>query len=143
MKRKREKLIIGRKIDIPLDKQGECLSYDSIRQYCNAHETRGYVRPVHRNHPLNGAAQNDNVTHQVTVFKRIVFTIDMEILWFDGRLPRRLKINATKDDEKNRRLIHLYCRELAFAEGTDSTITSYGDRLTDENTSESLEGVFY
>lgn len=143
MIRRRERILIGRKIDIPLQKEGECLSYDSIRQYCDAYETRAKVDIISRSRPSNGSVNVDRATHKFTVLKRQQFTINMEIIWLDGIMPRRLMIDSVKDHETNRRLVKLYAREIAFGEATDSRITSYGDKINHPISSNEIITDFY
>ena len=143
--RKRDRIIVSSKIDIPLQTEGQDLSYDSIRHFDDKEWTRAHVKIISATNPMNGVSGKNNlkISHCFTVFKKNQYTVDQQILWLDGVMPRLLKIISVEQHKKNRRLINLYAKEIAYGEQTDITKTTYGQTLTPENTNNSLQTILY
>jgi len=136
MIRKREKIIIAKPEDIPLQKEGQSLSYDSLRKYYNNGFSRGFIELVNPNHPLNGmSGQSDSdkkISHKVRVFKHKSYETGDYVLWMDGKFPRLLRISAVMQDKESRRHINLYCIEKAIGDQAfvEEQVSSFGNQIS-------------
>lgn len=141
--RKRESIIVGKAINVPLqhlDENGQLRSYDSIRHHITENGwLRAEVSPVSPFSPVNGVNGNSKQisTHKFTIFKNDTYDITHDILWMDGAFPRLMEITKIMDHQENRRKIHLYaCEKLSGEAAFQGQISSYG------NKTENLSGFY-
>ena len=127
MLRRRDKVIVAKKVDVPVG------DYDSMIEYYHNGYQRASIDIVSPHNPLNGISgrdtKNNTINYKLRIFKDKQVEIDHEVLWFDGVLPRLLRISKVQQDPKSRRHIYLYCTEKSFGEDAIVNKTTYGDNL--------------